>query len=43
MTTIDSHLHVWDLDHAAYPWLGPHLAPIHLGRTAAGFYGLVAR
>ena len=28
MTVIDSHLHVWDLDHADYPWLGPHLAPI---------------
>jgi len=28
MTVIDSHLHVWDLDRADYPWLGPHLAPI---------------
>src|SRR5215468_6556936 len=28
MTIIDSHLHVWDLDRADYPWLGPHLAPI---------------
>jgi L-fuconolactonase len=25
---IDSHLHVWDLERADYPWLGPHLAPI---------------
>ena len=28
MRTVDAHLHVWDLDRAAYPWLGPHLAPI---------------
>ena len=28
MTVIDSHLHVWDLNRADYPWLGPHLAPI---------------
>jgi L-fuconolactonase len=28
MTVIDSHLHVWDLDRADYPWLGPQLAPI---------------
>ena len=28
MKVIDSHLHVWDLDRADYPWLGPHLAPI---------------
>jgi L-fuconolactonase len=28
MNVIDSHLHVWDLERADYPWLGPHLAPI---------------
>jgi L-fuconolactonase len=28
MTVIDSHVHVWDLTRADYPWLGPHLAPI---------------
>jgi L-fuconolactonase len=28
MTTVDAHLHVWDLQAASYPWLGPHLAPI---------------
>ena len=28
MNVVDSHLHVWDLDRAAYPWLGPHLHPI---------------
>lgn len=28
MNVVDAHLHVWDLDRAAYPWLGPHLAPI---------------
>lgn len=28
MTVIDSHVHVWDLERAAYPWLGPGLAPI---------------
>jgi L-fuconolactonase len=22
---IDAHQHVWDLERAAYPWLGPHL------------------
>lgn len=22
---IDAHQHVWDLDRAAYPWLGPHV------------------
>jgi L-fuconolactonase len=25
---IDSHLHVWDLQRADYPWLGPQLSPI---------------
>jgi L-fuconolactonase len=25
---IDAHQHVWDLDRAAYDWLGPELAPI---------------
>src|SRR5215510_16406593 len=29
MTVVDAHLHVWDLETAAYPWLGPHLAPIN--------------
>jgi L-fuconolactonase len=28
MRTVDAHLHVWDLARAAYPWLGPQLAPI---------------
>jgi L-fuconolactonase len=28
MNVIDSHLHIWDLQRAQYPWLGPHLAPI---------------
>jgi L-fuconolactonase len=28
MRIVDAHLHVWDLDRAVYPWLGPHLAPI---------------
>ncbi len=28
MKVIDAHLHVWDLERADYPWLGPHLAPI---------------
>lgn len=27
-TIIDAHLHVWDPSRGAYPWLGPHLAPI---------------
>ena len=26
---IDAHQHVWDLDRAAYPWLGPELGPIN--------------
>ncbi|QTE28067.1 hypothetical protein [Pengzhenrongella sicca] len=26
---IDAHLHVWDLERASYPWLGPSLAPIN--------------
>lgn len=26
---IDAHQHIWDLDAAAYPWLGPDLAPIN--------------
>jgi len=26
MRIVDAHLHVWDLDRAVYPWLGPHLA-----------------
>ena len=25
---IDAHQHVWDLDRAAYPWLGPQHGPI---------------
>jgi L-fuconolactonase len=28
MTIVDAHLHVWDLQTASYPWLGPHLAAI---------------
>jgi L-fuconolactonase len=28
MNAVDSHLHVWDLAAADYPWLGPELAPI---------------
>ena len=28
MNAVDAHLHVWDLERATYPWLGPHLAPI---------------
>ena len=45
MTVIDSHLHVWDLDRADYPWRGPHLAPIEaiLGGTATSCYGLDRR
>src|SRR5215831_5078364 len=30
MNVIDSHLHVWDLARADYPWLGPDLAPINV-------------
>jgi L-fuconolactonase len=50
MMIIDSHLHVWDLDRADYPWLGPHLAPIdvslglddvRVGLRAAGVDGVV--
>lgn len=26
--TVDAHLHLWDLDHVAYPWLTDALAPI---------------
>ena len=29
MLTIDAHQHFWDLSRAAYPWLGPELAPIN--------------
>jgi L-fuconolactonase len=25
---LDAHQHVWDLERASYPWLGPELAPI---------------
>lgn len=25
---IDSHVHIWDLDRAEYPWLGPGAAPL---------------
>jgi L-fuconolactonase len=27
--TVDAHLHLWDLDRVAYPWLTPSLGPIH--------------
>jgi L-fuconolactonase len=30
---IDAHMHIWDLDHAEYPWLGPSLG--ELNRTIA--------
>lgn len=26
---IDAHQHVWDLDRAPYPWLGPQHGPVH--------------
>lgn len=26
---IDAHLHVWDVERGRYPWLGPHLGPLH--------------
>ena len=26
---LDSHVHVWDLDHGAYAWLGPQHGPLH--------------
>ncbi len=32
-TIIDAHLHVWDPSRGAYPWLGPHLAPIDRAMT----------
>jgi L-fuconolactonase len=50
MKVIDSHLHVWDLARAEYPWLGPHLAPIDVtfgigdvrpDLTSAGVDGVV--
>jgi L-fuconolactonase len=28
VTVVDAHLHVWDLNTASYPWLGPELHPI---------------
>jgi L-fuconolactonase len=30
MNVIDSHLHVWNLARADYPWLGPDLSPINV-------------
>lgn len=35
MRVIDAHLHVWDLDRADYPWLGPQLAPIDVSHDVA--------
>jgi L-fuconolactonase len=32
---IDAHQHVWDLDRAAYPWLGPQHGPIFRTMTQA--------
>jgi L-fuconolactonase len=28
-TTIDAHVHIWDLERAEYPWLGPEIGPLY--------------
>lgn len=34
-STVDSHLHVWDLDVCDYPWLGPEHGDLHRTYTPA--------